>query len=271
MRPVTVTGLHVYPVKSCRGIALRASEVEERGLRYDRRWMLVDSHGVFLTQRQHHRLALVGVHLDADGLRLSAPGREELRIPVDEGNGDRVSVRIWNDTVQAALVGHGSQQWFSAFLGFPTRLVFMPEDVRRPVDPRYAAAGAHTGFSDAFPVLLISEASLEDLNRRLSRPVPMNRFRPNIVVGGCAAYAEDTWKTLIAGTLRIRIVKPCARCVITTVDQATAQTGSEPLTTLEQYRKQGQKVLFGQNVVVEGTGSIRAGDVVTTEESENTA
>jgi hypothetical protein len=269
MTSITLSALTSYPIKSCRGIALHEARVEERGLELDRRWMLVDGEGVFLTQRQHPTMALLGVDLHDGGLVVKAPGREDLRIPFDD-RGERVNVRIWNDTVQAALVGHGTAEWFSAFLGVPVRLVFLPEEIRRPVDPRHAPAGYHTGFSDGYPILLISEASLEDLNSRLRQPVSPNRFRANLVVRGCVPYAEDTWRSFRIGSCVFRIVKPCARCVVTTVNPETGERETEPLKTLEQYRRKDGKVLFGQNVIAETLGSIRIGDTVVPEEEKHT-
>jgi uncharacterized protein YcbX len=259
----TVSRLFVYPVKSLGGVELAEAEVEARGFRYDRRWMLVDEAGVFLSQRRFPRMALVSVRVGEDSLLLDAPGMPTLEVPFEgsAGGGD-LTVNVWGDEVRAAPVGSGTDHWFGRFLGAPCRLVRMPDDAVRPVDPKYALAGDRVGFSDGYPFLLLSQASLDDLNGRLAEPLPVDRFRPNIVVEGCGAFAEDGWGRVEIGDLPFRVAKPCARCAITTVDQKTGSRGKEPLRTLASYRKRGSAVLFGQNLIHDGTGTLRVGDAV---------
>jgi hypothetical protein len=229
-----------------------------RGLRDDRRWLVVDASGHFLTQRATPRLALIETTLSEETLELAAPGLQSIALPrvVD---GVPLEVTVWNDRVRAIPVNPEADHWLSSFLGHAARLVWLPEAERRPVDPRYAAAGDHVSFADAFPLLLTSTASLDDLNRRLTEPLPMDRFRPNVVVDAEDAYAEDSWSRIDFGTAAFRVVKPCARCTITTTDQRTGVRGVEPLRTLAQYRRRGEGVDFGQNLIPEAEGSVRVG------------
>jgi uncharacterized protein YcbX len=262
MMSIRLTGLNIYPLKSARGIPLDESEVDEFGLRYDRRWMVVDESGAFLSQRSHPRLALVVPSIRDGWLQVDAPDMPTLRTPLHPKDTVATSVTVWDDTCSATWVGHQAAEWFSRFLGCPCALVHMADQVVRPADPAFSPAGARVSFADGFPFLMISEASLADLNRRLSDPLPMNRFRPNLVVAGGEPFAEDDWKSLEIGGVRLRVVKPCARCVVTTTNQTTAERGKEPLRTLATYRKVAGEVMFGQNVVHEGPGRLRVGDPV---------
>jgi uncharacterized protein YcbX len=263
-----VSALFVYPVKGCRGISLGHSAVQRRGLRYDRRWMVVDATGTFVTQRTEPRLALIDVEIAGSELVMRAPNTEMLRVPVEAPTGaPRRRVQIWRDEVEAAECGDGAAHWLSGFLGSPSSLVFMPDDVLRPVKPAYALAGDVVGFADGFPLLLASTSSLDDLNARMDRPLPMNRFRPNIVVSGCAPWAEDRWARIRIGGIPVRVAKPCDRCVVTTTDQRTAERGIEPLRTLATFRKSGSVVLFAQNGVPDAEGTVAVGDAVTVVEA----
>jgi uncharacterized protein len=259
---LTLASITVYPVKSAAGMALPEWEVDQFGLRYDRRWMVVNPAGEFLSQRTHPRLALVTTAILNGTLRLEAPGMGALDIPLDPQPTVHTSVRVWKDRCGATWTGEGPARWFSDFLGTPCSLVRMPEETLRPADRTYAPEGTRVSFADAFPFLIISEASLSDLNRRLAEPVPMNRFRPNLVISGAEPYAEDDWDRLEINGIRLRVVKPCARCLITTTDQATAERSKEPLRTLGGYRKRWGKVMFGQNAVHETVGRLRGGDRV---------
>lgn len=254
--------INVYPIKSCGGIPLDEAEVDERGLRYDRRWMLVDGDGCFLSQRELPRLALVSVNLGPDALAVEAPGMPPLEVPLRPVRAGRVPVSVWGDVVGGQPVGGEADRWFEEFLGTRCSLVYMPDESVRPVDPDYGEAGDVVGFADGFPFLAISEASLDALNARLERPVPMNRFRPNLVIRGCGPFAEDGWRRVRVGSVTFRVVKPCARCVITTVDQETAAAGKEPLRTLARFRKVGSNVLFGQNLIHDSRGTLSVGDPV---------
>lgn len=259
---VFVSGLYVYPIKSCGGISLDATELDERGIRHDRRWMLVDETGKFVSQRTDPQLSLVKVGISADSLTVNAPEMPELEIPFTPILTASMLATVWDDTVEVSPVGEEVDRWFSQFLGEPRRLVYLPDDSVRMVDPDFGRLEDRVALPDGFPLLLISEASLEDLNGRLEAPLPMNRFRPNIVVGGCGAFAEDEWGDVVVGKVGMRVVKPCARCKITTVDQDTAITSKEPLRTLATFRKRGGEVLFGQNLIHEEAGTLRVGDVL---------
>jgi uncharacterized protein YcbX len=257
-----LTALNIYPIKSTHGIALADSEVDGFGLRYDRRWMVVDGTGQFLSQRSHARLALVVPSIQGDQLRVDAPRMPTLELPLHPSPTVTTRVAVWDDVCSASWVGESAAEWFSDFLGCECGLVHMAEGTVRPADPRFAPAGSRVSFADGFPFLLISEESLADLNGRVAEPLPMNRFRPNLVVAGGAPYDEDRWTQLEIGGIRLRVVKPCGRCVVTTTDQATGERGKEPLRTLATYRKHDGEVMFGQNVVHEGRGQLRVGDPV---------
>jgi MOSC domain-containing protein len=259
MSLLRLAALTVYPIKSAAGIPSDAWDVDAFGLRYDRRWVVTDPAGVFQTQRTIPRLALIRVALGPGALRLDAPERPTLELPLAPSCDRRVRVRVWNDETEGVPVGPAADRWLTDFLGAACRLVYMPDDVVRPVDPTYGSPGDRVGFADAFPFLLISDASLADLNARLAAPLPMNRFRPNLVVSGCAPYAEDDWGGFHAAGIEFRVVKPCARCVVTTTDQATAARGTEPLRTLATYRRRGNDALFGQNLIHRGTGRLEVG------------
>jgi uncharacterized protein YcbX len=212
-------------------------------------------------------MALVSVGIEADGLRLEAPGMPEaLRVPFGDGaGGDEVDVIVWGDEVRAAPVGPEADGWLSGFLGFRCRMVYMPDRAVRPVEPAYALAGDRTSFADGFPFLLVSQASLDDLNGRMGEPLPVDRFRPNIVVEGCAPFEEDLWGRVAIGGVPFRVAKPSSRCAITTTDQKTGRRGKEPLKTLATYRKVGGSVYFGQNLIPDGAGALSIGDGLTVE------
>ena len=258
MSQLVVTQLAIYPVKSMRQVVLKSSMIDMGGLKYDRRWMVVDSDGHMITQRQQSRLCLIQPALTENGLCLSTADRTDLKVTVPEAN-LKSTVTVWSDSCNAYDAGEEARQWLSEFLGVECRLVYFPEDEVRPVDQTYAQPGDRTAFSDGFPMLLISRASLDDLNTRLASPVPMARFRPNIVVSGCIPYAEDSWHRLKIGDCILRVVKPCSRCVIPSIDIETAERTGEPTKTLSSYRRQQNKILFGQNVVLDGEGELRTG------------
>jgi uncharacterized protein YcbX len=263
--PIRAAALYIYPIKACRGIAVPRAEVAERGFRRDRRWMIVDAGGVFVTQRQRPSLALVSVALDGDrvGERMvvSAPDLDPLELPAEHEAGAPRPVQVWRHRGQGLRHDEGSA-WFSRYLGGDHQLVYMPESHRRRVDPQHGRRGDVVSFADGYPFLLTTQESLDDLNRRLSAPVGMERFRPNIVVAGGAPFAEDGWSKLAIGPVGFRVAKPCERCVVTTVDPSTGKPGREPLRTLATFRADGARVLFGVNLVHEGTGTITVGDAV---------
>lgn len=257
-------GLFRYTLKSGAGLSLTQATVELLGLEHDRRWMAVRPDGSFLTGRELPSLVQVRAVPGSAGLHLSAPGMPELEVPLPTATAPRLDVTVWKDTCSAARADAAADRWLSEYLGQPAVLVYVDPVMQRPVDPRYAAPDERVGFADGFPLLLVSEASLADLNRRMAQPVPMSRFRPNLVVGGCEAFAEDGWKRLRIGTVELAVVKPCVRCVFITVDADTAQKDphQEPLRTLTTFRRIDGKVMFGQNVVVRRAGRVRLGDSV---------
>jgi uncharacterized protein YcbX len=261
---VQLTDLHVYPIKSCRGIAFDSAQVASTGLADDRHWMLVRPNGRFITQREHPRMALIGTALRASGLVLNAPGMAELNVSRN-GGGESRPVTVWKFDGRGIDCGETAAAWASQFLETPLRLVMFDVSVPRVCSPEWTGdTHAVTEFSDGYPILVISRASLADLNSRLSKALPMERFRPNIVIDGVDAYDEDRMHELRAGPVTLRIVKPCARCSITTTDQQRgAVDGVEPLQTLKEYRfdKELRGVTFGQNViVVKGIGeTLRVG------------
>ena len=257
---ISISGLYIYPVKSCRGIALDEAEVGPTGFVHDRQWLVVDSHGTFMTQRDWPALAQITAAISADGLRLSADGMPTIVLPWHAGAETVKTVTIWRDRCAAVTAGPQAAEWFSDFLETPSQLVRMPASTFRQVERAFAQEGDQVAFADGYPFLLISQASLDELNRRLDEPLPMDRFRPNIVVQGCEPHAEDGWRRITVGGVGFRVVKPCARCVMTTIDQAKGARGREPLRTLATYRRVGGEVLFGQNLIQDGGGTVRMGD-----------
>ena len=228
--------------------------------------MLIDADGVFFTQRTFPKMATISVGLNGNGMNASANGFEPLNFPLEPGTGKRQEVTIWDSICEAENYDDSVNRWFSDVLETNCRLVLMPETTDRRVDPQYAVRKDVdvVSFADGYPFLLIGERALADLNSRLDEPVPMNRFRPNIVASGADAFAEDDWKKIRIGETVFHVVKPCARCVVTTVDQSTGEkTEKEPLKTLSTYRNRDGKVLFGQNLIAEkGGGVIRVGDEI---------
>lgn len=256
---IRVASLHLYPIKSLGGLALASSEVEPRGLRLDRRWMLVDEEGVFLSQRTIERMALFRVQVSDSGLTVTGPSGERFEVPHDPVQ-ERLTVRVWQSEVEAVRVSDEADAWFTAEMGQSARLVYMPDETIRTTHPDFSQPGDHVGFADALPVLVAGEASLADLNARLEVPIPMNRFRANIIVSGSEPYAEDTWTGFTLGGVRFRHAKSCGRCRVTTTDQETAVVGKEPLKTLATYRRRENSVIFGTYYIPETWGRIAVGD-----------
>jgi len=253
--------LNIYPVKSLAGISLGQSIVDGFGLQNDRRWMLVDSQGKMLTQRKLARMCLIQPQITPQGIHLAASGMPDIEFAIHNFTRG-AKVRVWNDECNADDAGDQAAQWFTEFLGIDCRLSYFPDDEIRQLDQDYAQTTDKTAFSDGFPFLLISQASLDDLNRRMQTPVTMSRFRPNLVITGSEAFEEDQWQRIRIGDMTFRLVKPCSRCVIPTIDPNTGVKGKEPLTTLLQYRKRNNKVYFGQNLIADGTGELAIGMTV---------
>ena len=267
---IEVTELNAYPIKGCRGTSLQSMELDARGPAQDRRFMIVDAKGDFVTQRQQPRLALVEPSWRPDALELRAPGMPDLSIPWedDPSSRARAEVRVWRFQGEALLVAEEVDAWLGEFLGVSCRLVACDPEMDRAANPEWAKNPTPIGFPDGYPVLLISEASLEALNDEIrvgnpeAGPVTMNRFRPNLVVSGCDAFAEDDWVRIRVGEVELEVVKPCDRCRVTTVDPQTAERGQEPLVTLARMRRSEQGLLFGQNCIPRGDGVLQRGSEV---------
>lgn len=266
---ITLSGLFIYPVKSLGGISLPAADLTPQGLRHDRRWLVVDAHNRFLTQREHAEMALLAVEPAYNGFLLRHRQRPDLLplyVPFAATPERTLFVTIWDDLVFAWRGAREADEWLSDALGRACKLVYMSDMARRDVEPdkpELNPAGTLVSFADGYPYLLVSEESLAKLNAQLAEPVPMNRFRPNLVVRGLAADAEMSWADFQIAGQPFRAVRGCARCVVTTIDQDTAQkNAAEPLRTLATYRKQGNKVLFGQNVTGPLQGRVQVGDAV---------
>ena len=261
-----LTEINIYPVKSLAGITLQSSPLDAMGLRYDRRWMLVTPAGKFITQRTHPQMILIQPQLTDGGLTLTRQGMQDHAVPDPADSIAAMQVEVWSDRVNALHISEQTDAWLTQAIDAPCRLVYIADDEIRQCDLLYADAGDHTGFADGFPLLLISQASLDDLNGRLQQPLPMKRFRPNLVVSGCVPYAEDEWRQLRIGDITLRVVKPCSRCVITTVDPETGVKGpGEPLRTLATYRMRDKQVYFGQNLIHQQQGMLSVNQTVITE------
>jgi uncharacterized protein YcbX len=268
-RPV-LSSIHVHPLKAVRGHAPREAVVEPWGLAGDRRWVLVDSADKIVTQRPHPRLALAAAEQLPGGVRLSAPGMDPLTVEVPEPIAT-TTIEVWKDKVEAVLAAPAAHAWWSAYLESDIRMLHLDDPATgRPLDPEYAEPGSTVSLADAFPLLVTTLSSLDALNSLIAQgdhadegPLPMNRFRPNVVVSGTAPWAEDDWSRIAIGEVTFRITKKCGRCVVTTTDQVTAERGKEPLRTLARHRRFGDQLCFGTNLVPETGGSVRVGDPVT--------
>lgn len=267
--PVTVASIHIYPVKAGRAVDLAEAEVEPWGLAGDRRWLVIDPDGRFVSQRTEPTLALVCARYRTGGsLHLAADGQAPLSVPAPaEARGaEMLWVSVWQSKVRAAAAGDQADLWFSRFLGRPVRLVHLDDPTRRQVDPEFGAPGDRVSFADGYPLLLTAQGSLDALGQWLIEDghpaVPMTRFRPSVVVAGTAPWAEDGWRRIRIGAATFRVAKPCGRCVVTTIDQQTAQRGRQPLAMLGVRRRFGQQLVFGQNLIPDVTGTIRASDRV---------
>lgn len=274
MKVGTLSQIWVYPVKSAAGISLDSSKVALRGLEYDRRWMVIDENRRLVTQRERPELALLRTSFTGECLRLEADGMLGLELPLypdalHPDDSELLTVMMWKEPMTAHLV-EAATDWFSTLLGGLYRLVYMPETTLRP-SPDHAPSPV--SFADGNPFLLVSEASLADLNGRLDNPVDVRHFRPNLVVSGCEAFAEDGWDAVKIGALRLRCTIPCVRCMLVNVDPDKGERRTEPLRTLARYRRVGKQVRFGQNFryADESYPSLTCGDPVTLEEPDGAA
>jgi len=260
----TISQLFIYPVKSLGGIEVSSSQLTDRGLQYDRRWMLVDAGNHFLTQREYPLMSLLQTAIENDLLEIHHKDNiaDKVALPLKSAPGPTIKVKVWDDECEAQCVSEIADEWFSNKLSMKCRLVYMPDTVQRKVDEHYAHKSEITSFADDYPLLMIGQASLDDLNRRLAQPLPMNRFRPNIVFTGGQAYDEDTIEHAVVNKIDLYGVKLCSRCAITTVNQSNAIIGKEPLKTLAGYRMADNKVYFGQNMLFNQTGCLEAGHTI---------
>jgi uncharacterized protein YcbX len=261
MSEVRLSEIWIYPVKSLGGIQVSKSKVLEKGLLHDRRWMLVDEHGLFLTQRVVPTMSLFKLKLDNGKIKIQF-GANWIELP-NTSNGSLQQAKVWDDEVMVKEVDSEISNWFSDLLKMKCKLVSFPEDQRRYVDEKFSINNENVSLADAYPFLIIGQRSLDGLNAKLSKPLPMNRFRPNFVFTGGEPHEEDGWRNFSIGSNRFIGVKPCGRCVLTTVDQDTAQKGDEPLRTLATYRKQENKINFGQNLLAVDHLEVKVGDVIT--------
>jgi hypothetical protein len=270
-----VSEINIFPIKSLGGVSVNEAIIEERGFQNDRRFMLIDEFGEFMTQRDFPKMATIKVEFGENYLNLSADSFENLQIPYKH-DGEKIKVQVWNSVCEAIVCEKKYGDWLSSLLHMKCKLVYMPNDSRRKINVKFNLNNDIVSFADGYPFLIISENSLNELNSRLKNTLPMNRFRPNIVVKNSNAYAEDNWGKIKIGKTIFRSTKPCERCVMTTIDQAEGiKSGKEPLKTLAQYRKASQLfpmtyeklglsengVLFGQNLVAENFGEkVKVGD-----------
>jgi len=265
MAGLRLSEIWIYPIKSLGGIRVKSAKVFEKGLEYDRRWMLIDSDNNFMTQRINPNMALFKWSM-VDGQWSINYKTDSITFPfshsISQSSNLSIKAIIWDDEVEVYEVNKDYSTWFSNRLGIECKLVSFPENNSRPVDANYQINHEQVSLADAYPLLLIGEQSLADLNSRLDEPVPMNRFRPNLVVRGSRPYEEDEWKNFSVGKNKFAAVKSCARCVLTTVNQYTGEKGIEPLATLSKYRKQESKVLFGQNLIAIDHDEIQEGDEI---------
>lgn len=263
MNKKIISEIWIYPVKSLGGIRLSSALVMDKGIEYDRRWMLIDKENVFMTQRDHPALALFKTSITEKGIVVRHSG-EEMIIPF-HATGSILNAIVWQDKVDVYEADEQLNHWFSEKLKIECRLVYFPETNPRSVDPVYSINNEHVGLADAYPLLVIGQNSLDDLNSRMKISLPMNRFRPNLVFTGGEPFEEDKWKNFKAGECRFAAVKPCARCVTTTINQDNGEKGIEPLATLATYRRGEKNVYFGQNLLVLKTGTIAEGDEIVPE------
>ena len=260
-----LASVHIYPLKGCRAVDLDEAVVEPWGLAGDRRWLLVDADGQFITQREHPALArLVVTYGPGADITVSSSGYPALRVAAPRERAELLKVTVWRSTVLAAAAGPEADAWFAAYLGQPVRLVWLDDPTRRAVNPEYGLDGDVVSFADGYPLLLTTAGSLDQLGQWLTdagdQPVPMNRFRPNVVVSGYEPWAEDRWRRIRIGAVSFRVAKPCARCVVTTTDQTTGERGRQPLRMLARHRRFGKNLVFGQNLIPDSPGLIRVGD-----------
>jgi uncharacterized protein YcbX len=254
--------IFIYPVKSLAGIKVTKWLVNEKGLLHDRKWMLVDDNNQFLSQRRLPKMVLIKTQLTDDQLILSTSTSGTISLPLFPDDGESCLTSIWKDQCPAKTTTKEANQWLSDFLGLNCKLVYQPDEVTRPVDPHYANTTDKVNFTDGFPFLIVSEDSLTALNQAMNLNLPIQRFRPNLVISHCESYAEDSWREITINNISFRLPKPCSRCSVPTIDLKTAQTNKEPLKTLNRLRKWNKQVFFGQNALHNAIGELSTGSRV---------
>jgi uncharacterized protein YcbX len=262
---LTLQSLHIYPIKSCAGLSIPTADVAALGLAGDRRWMLVDEAGKFVTQREYPAMATLVATPNLVGLTLSAPGRAPCEVAKPAPDAPRVTVTVWKSTLQLPVAEEIVNSWCSRTLGHPVRLVYLDDEAARVQTSSYAKEGDVVSLADGFPLLITTTASLDALNAAMDSPVPMNRFRPNLVIDGADAWAEDSWREIKIGDVVLELMKPCSRCAITQVDQASGQSLSkEPIRTLRRLRfaPHYTGVLFGVNATARSSGQLHIGQTI---------
>ena len=264
-----VEALIIYPIKSLQGIKVPKAKILEKGFQYDRRWMLVDENGKFITQRKHPLLSHFLVTIINDQIEVNHPSKGSILIPLILQQTNEEEVTIWDDSTIGYAAAKEINIWFTEAIGMKCSLVFMPENGKRQVDPSHVNIETTVSFADGYPYLILGQSSMEDLNSKMVTPLPIDRFRPNIIFSGGIPYEEDQWNSLKIGNVDFQGIKPCVRCVFTTIDQTTGKLGKEPLKTLNTYRKVGNGVIFGLNAIPLSTGTIRRGDVIVVKSKRN--
>jgi len=261
-----ISQLFIYPVKSLGGFEVTSAQLTDRGFQYDRRFMLVDRSNNFLTQREHPVMSLLQTAIEGNELVIFHKNNaaDKISVPLQPLPGATTKVKVWDDECTAQYVNYEADEWLTKQLFMPCRLVYMPDAEKRLVDEQYAKNKEITSFSDGYPLLIIGQASLDDLNSRLVEPLPMDRFRPNIVFVGGTPYDEDTMDLVKVNGIDMYGVKLCARCTITTINQSTAEKAKEPLKTLAGYRMRNNKIYFGQNILYKQTGQLKVDNVIET-------
>ena len=265
MNEYNVTGIYVYPIKSLGRVKLSQTLVESRGLRYDRRWVLIDDNNKFMTQREHEKMALVKVYIHEKVLKLTyrENDADSLLIPFGQYTNQQFDFKIWDKDCSGNMVGEEYNEWFTKVLGVKCKLMYMNDNIKRLVNSKHALNGEIVGYTDGYPVLVLGEESMAQLNSKLDVALPINRFRPNITFCGGQPHDEDSWKEFSIGQSEFYTAKPCVRCKMTTIDQDTAEMGKEPLKTLATYRKADKGVIFGSNVIIKNGGHrIQVGDKI---------
>jgi len=262
-----ISAIYIYPVKSLSGIQLTESKIIETGFKYDRQWMLVDQNKQFLSQRRLPKMALIKTKINKQSLIISAPNKSDLVLSLTPKTQHSIHINIWGEDCAAETISQQANQWFSDFLDQPCQLVYQAKNSIRQVDQNFSSPDDRAAFSDGFPFLITSEASLALLNKQMGLNLSMERFRPNIVISDCTSYEEDTWRKIRIGSIDFRLPKPCSRCSVPQIDPATAISDKEPLRTLSQTRKWNNKVFFGQNALHDSTGLLRVGETINIIES----